>query len=176
MANASSNSTNLNSQDDIKGIDGIVLRLKDTIDRVEHLDSKDAALEANVSTAVLMTNLYSALNAPSRLIGTGIGTNSQNYARSFGDYTEDESAAIGLNTDDAYSLSIRVFSEMGFIGLALLFFFIYKNFRKDNPLNVCMFFMILPFLLRGGIYVGFGTTFMFFFLYYSSKMKALPKI
>ena len=167
---------NLNSQDDIKGIDGIVLRLKDTIDRVEHLDSKDAALEANVSTAVLMTNLYSALNAPSRLIGTGIGTNSQNYARSFGDYTEDESAAIGLNTDDAYSLSIRVFSEMGFIGLALLFFFIYKNFRKDNPLNVCMFFMILPFLLRGGIYVGFGTTFMFFFLYYSSKMKALPKI
>lgn len=163
-----------NSQTDVHGIDGVILRLKDTTDRLEHLDNADAALEANVSTAVLMTNLYSAIHAPFRLIGTGIGTNSQNYARSFGGYNEDESAALGLNTDDAYSLSIRVFSEMGFVGLFLLVYFIVKHVKKDNPINICMLFMIIPFLLRGGIYVGFGTTFMFFFLYYSSKMKALP--
>ena len=163
----------LDSQRDTKGFDGIVLRLNDTVNSLEHLDDKEAVLQGNVSTAVLMVNLYNALNAPSRLIGTGIGTNSQNYARSFGEYSGEESSAIGLNTDDAYSLSIRVFSEMGIVGLFFLFLFIFKSFKKDNLMNVCMFFMIVPFLFRGGVYVGFGTAFAFFFLYYSSKIKTI---
>lgn len=164
--------SDLNSQADTSGLDGIIVRLRDTTNNIQHLDSEDAALDGNISTAVLMTNLYSALNAPSRLIGTGLGTNSQNYARIYGAYkASDFSFVTSLNTDDAYCLGIRLFSEAGIVGFFLFLFFLYKCFRKDVPMNVCIMFVLIPYIAKGGTYFGGGIQFYLLMAYYSSKIK-----
>lgn len=166
----SAQKSDLSSHSDISGVDGIVVRIRDTSQMLENINTRDAAFSANVSTGVLMSNLYSAINAPSRLLGTGIGTNGQNYERSYGFYRSFENSITDLNTDDAYSILIRVFSEFGIVGLILLGLFLYKHFRKNNVINVCMFFFVFPYLFRGGAYVGWGITFAFFMFYYSSKL------
>lgn len=165
---------NSNIDQQITGIEGILVRLKDTSSQLAYLNDRDATLQGNVSTAVLMTNLYSAINAPSRILGTGIGTNRQNYEHSYGFYRTYENDVTDLNLDDAYSLGIRIFSEFGYLGILLFVFFLKKHF-KGNIINTSMLTMIIPFVFRGGVYVGYGTSFMFFLYYYSCKMNKYLK-
>lgn len=161
--------TSTNVEQNATGVDGILMRIQDTSTQIEQLDDRDATLQTNVSTAVLMTNLYSAMHAPSRLFGTGVGTNRQNYERSYGFYRSYENSVTTMNLDDAYSLGIRIFSELGYVGIFCLLMFLIKNY-KCNAINICMLSMIVPFIFRGGVYVGYGTTFIFFLYYYSSKL------
>ena len=161
----------LNSATDIGGFDGIIVRLRDTTGNIQHLDNQEAALEGNLSTVVLMTNLYSAINAPSRIFGTGIGTNSQNYERSYGGYKYSEySQATSLNNDDAYCLGIRLFSETGIVGFFIFVYFLFKCFKKDVPINVCIMFVLIPYIAKGGTYFGGGIQFYLLMAYYSSKL------
>lgn len=161
----------LSSATDIGGFDGIIVRLRDTTDNIQHLDSQEAALEGNLSTVVLMTNLYSAINAPSRILGSGIGTNSQNYNQIYGGYKYSEySGATSLNNDDAYCLGIRLFSETGIVGFLMFLFFLYRYFRKDIPINVCIMFVLIPYIAKGGTYFGGGIQFYLLMAYYSSKL------
>ena len=137
------------------GIEGIQMRLIDTYKVFETFSDPRTILEKNTSTAVLQSQLYSAWNAPSRWIGTGIGTNSQSFQ----------------NADDAYSLGIRIFSEMGIIGLFLYLWFVIRHFNGHNYLNICALSVIIAYFFRGGSYFSNGVIFFQFLYYYSSKFN-----
>ena len=79
----------------------------------------------NASSYAFLANMYVAKSAPSRLLGTGLGTHPINYAKIYPKVVHD--IDIWTKFNDAYSLSIRIFSELGIIGLLYLFIFIYKT-------------------------------------------------
>ena len=127
------------------------------------------AKSRNASSTVLATNMYIALHAPSRLVGTGIGTHPQSYARLV--QARYQKTDLNLNVDDGYSLFNRILSEFGFLGLLLYLFFIIRWFNKGNLINVCFLSMIICLFMRGGNYVLYGVIFAHFFYYYTSRFK-----
>ncbi len=134
-------------------------------DRLKNIVSQ----RQNISSKVLATNMYIALHAPSRIIGTGIGTHAQSYAALV--HAKYKETDLNLNVDDGYSLFNRIFSEFGFLGLLLYVFFIIRTFNKHNMINVCLFCMIICLFLRGGNFVLYGTIFAHFFYYFTSRFK-----
>lgn len=122
----------------------------------------------NASVNVLAKNAFVAIHAPSRLIGTGIGTNAQSYAK-----VVNIEEHLALNVDDAYSLGIRIFSEFGILGIILYVFFVCKHFNRYNMMNVCFSGMIICLFLRGGSYILYGIIFIHYFFYYTSKFKTI---
>lgn len=140
-------------------------KLSETFNGLSELDP--TALELlNLSSYASLSNLWVASNAPSRLFGTGLGTHEQNY---FSLYKSDYEF-YGLNAQEAYSLLTRVFSEFGFVGVVLMFLFLFKNFSGKSLINVSVLFILITLLLRGGHYVRNGGVF-FFFLYYYTALK-----
>lgn len=126
----------------------------------------------NLSTYAIVSNIYVALNAPSRIIGTGLGTHEQNYSRVY----ISDFQYHGLNSKEAYSLFTRIFSEFGFVGLLTLFFFLIKYYNKHNLINTSAFFLIILLLLRGGHYTIYGVIFFFFLYYYTGRESFNSKI
>ena len=155
------------------GIEGIQMRLIDTYKVFETFSDPRTILEKNTSTAVLQSQLYSAWNAPSRWIGTGFGTNSQSFQNAFHSFfsRSDNYSFLDLNADDAYSLGIRIFSEMGIIGLFLYLWFVIRHFNGHNYLNICALSVIIAYFFRGGSYFSNGVIFFQFLYYYSSKFN-----
>lgn len=125
-----------------------------------------------LSSYALLSNLYVSLNAPYRLLGTGIGTQEQNY---FSVY-HSTYAKYGQNAQDGYSLFNRLFSEFGMFGLLLLSWFIVKNSNRNNAINMAVLFLLLQLLIRGGHYTLYGTVFFFFMYYYSNKKHSIKDL
>lgn len=123
----------------------------------------------NASSYALLTNFWVAKEAPSRLIGTGLGTHEENYIR---EYPPNDFFQYGLNSQDAYSLFIRLFSEFGVIGIIIYFIFIKKNFNSGNIINKCVLFLLIALLIRGGNYFLYGTI-MFHFIYCYTSRKII---
>lgn len=141
-------------------------KIEDTSSAVDYFDP--IFFESlNLSSYSTLTNLWVAIHAPYRLVGTGIGTHSQNYFRTY----KSNHMAYGLNSDDAYSLFSRILSEFGYEGIVLLIIFILKNFNKTNMYNIACFFYILALCIRGGHYTVYGF-FMFSILYYLTSKKS----
>ena len=155
------------------GIEGIQMRLIDTYKVFETFSDPRTIIDKNASTAVLQSQLYSAWNAPSRWIGTGLGTNSQSFQNAFRSFFSraDHYSFLDLNADDAYSLGIRIFSEMGIIGLLLYLWFVIRHFNKQNYLNICALSILVAYFFRGGSYFSNGVIFFHFLYYYSSKFS-----
>ena len=155
-------------------LDSMLMRFHDTyivISRMNNSDIRDVvAINMNASTAVIASNMYIGLHAPSRIFGTGIGTNSQSQEKLIGGKFE-ESSPMLLNSDDGYSLFNRILSELGIVGLSLYLLFIYKHINKNNLINICFLVMLGGLFLRGGNYVLYGTVFAHFFYYYTSKFN-----
>lgn len=152
----------------------IFMRIGDTYKVIINMNENELAdilaFSGNASTSVIATNMYIGFYAPSRLFGTGIGTNAQNYAK-----IVDSEKSFELNADDGYSLFNRILSELGIVGLSLYLFFVYKHFNKRNMINICFFFMIMGLFMRGGNYMLYGTIFIHFMYYYTSKFNlSLP--
>lgn len=146
----------------------IAIRYRDTWNGLKNINSNDlysVVDNTNTSTAVSLTNLFVAIHAPSRFFGTGIGTNSQNYYK----VVKVTSVDNALNTDDGYSLFNRILSEFGIVGLILYILFIVKHYNNKNPMNLCFLIMIGGLFLRGGSYILYGTIFIHYFYYYTSK-------
>lgn len=160
-----------NVHDDKSPINGIAMRINDTWNSINNINEKDINMildyssDDNISTKVLISNLYVAIHAPSRIIGTGIGTNAQNYQKVLGVKSDEE-----LNMDDGYSLFNRIFSEFGIIGIVLYVFFVFHFFRKRNSINICFLIMICGIFIRGGSYIMYGTVFIHFMYCYSDKI------
>ena len=93
----------------------------------------------NASSYAFLTNMCVAESAPSRLLGTGLGTHSINYAKVY-PRSSTRYRLYGLNSADGYSLSIRVFSELGIVGLFCLFVFICKRFNSKSLFSFCLLY------------------------------------
>lgn len=103
------------------------LKFKETWNTLEGNHTNYYNLETlNASSYAFLTNMRVAQSAPSRLLGTGLGTHPINYAKVY-PRSSTRYRLYGLNASDGYSLSIRIFSELGIIGLFCLFTFIYKT-------------------------------------------------
>jgi len=125
-----------------------------------------ASFEAlNLSTYATMTNLWVSINSPMRLIGTGLGTHVQNYKSQY----ESEFRYYGLNSEDAYSLAVRIYSEMGLVGFILSIIFLIINFNKRNPINIGFAFLLLSQMIRGGHYFRYGLVMYIFMYYFTGK-------
>jgi hypothetical protein len=120
----------------------------------------------NASSYAFSMNMWVAINAPDRLTGTGLGTHKQNYENI---YPPNDYYMYGLNSNDAYSLLIRMFSEFGLIGLICYFFFLLKYYNPHNIINKCVLLLLVALLIRGGNYLLYGTIFFHFMYYYTSN-------
>ncbi|MFV0418664.1 MAG: hypothetical protein ACK5KT_08050 [Dysgonomonas sp.] len=122
----------------------------------------------NASSYAIATNLWVAMNSPGRVLGTGLGTHQENYTQA---YPPNNYYLYGLNSDDAYSLLIRIFSEFGIFGIILYFFFLKRNFNSSNIVNYSIFFLLIAMLIRGGNYIFYGTVMFHYLYYYTSKKQ-----
>ena len=159
------------------GVEGLLMRYKDTISMINLLTESDIEMEnlamLNTSTAVMYTNLYVGLTAPSRLIGTGLGTHAQNHSKIINTTFDEAYNFTEYNVEDGYSLMARLLSELGVCGIILYILFIVKYFNKENFINVCLFFILCCFFIRGGSYVDFGTIFFHFAYFYTAGFNLI---
>lgn len=135
------------------------IKMSETIVAFRDMSPSDFEM-LNLSSYATISNLWVAVNAPNRLIGTGIGTHSENYDHIY----KSDFPSYGLNKFDAYSIFTRLFSEFGLIGVLGLLFFVVRFFNSDNFLNVSVCFYIIAHLVRGGHYTDNGV-FFFLFIY-----------
>lgn len=124
----------------------------------------------NASTYATMTNGWIALNAPYRLVGTGIGTHQQNYELMY----SSSYYLYGLNKEDGYSLFVRMLSEFGYVGIFLYFCFVIKYYNGRNILSLCLLVFIISALLKGGHYTLHCTA-LFHFLYYKCSNRLIDE-
>ncbi len=144
---------------------GITERIDDSLKGINNLEPIYFE-RLNLSSYALISNLWVAINAPNRIYGTGLGTHEQNYLNTY----KSDYQYYGFNQKDGYSLFNRIFSEFGIIGLFVLFIFVFKWFNSRSFINICAFFLILSFILKGGHYVRYGLIFWTFMYYYSHKL------
>ena len=130
----------------------------------------DALGTQNISIYSFGKNLWVAINSPSRLIGTGLGTHEFNHDTIYFSFNK----LSFLNREDGYSLAIRIFSELGFAGLTLTMIFFIYWFNPKNVINISISFLLLAYLIRGGHYVANGTIFFTIFYYYTSLRVPVP--
>lgn len=129
----------------------------------------------NASTYSLMTNMKVAIEAPSRIVGTGLGTHKDSYEKlNPGRYNTYR--LYGLNKDDAYSLLLRIFSEFGITGLFFLFLFLKKNIDINNVGNIMALSYIINVCITGGHYTDHGRVLFFIWFFYSYRINFSSKI
>ena len=152
------------------GLNNILIRLHDTYKIITNMNENDLntllSYSGNTSTSVIAINMYIGFHAPSRLLGTGIGTNAQSYKK-----IVDVEDSLELNLDDGYSLFNRILSEFGILGISLYVLCIFKFYNRKNSLNICFLCMIACLFCRGGNYMFYGTVFVHFLYYYTSKFN-----
>ena len=151
----------------IKNASQKVAQTADALSLLMSADSSPDYFEAfNASTYASLTNMWVAINAPYRLIGTGLGTHEQNYgALYYSDYY-----LYGLNREDGYSLFVRLFSEFGFIGIVLYIGCAIMCYNKKNILSICFLIFILSAMIKGGHYT-LNCIALFHLLYYNCKNR-----
>lgn len=142
----------------------------ETIDNIVVLfkDGKFDKQSMNESTSAFLANAKVAIEAPSRLFGTGLGSHQYSYIDYWG--------VFGLNCEDAYSTLVRLYSEFGVIGLIAIFMFLKKNCNTKNEVNNSILLGLIYYLLRGGQYVLIGFILFIFWYYYSSKKIIVKKV
>jgi hypothetical protein len=142
----------------------------ETIDNIVVLfkDGKFDKQSMNESTSAFLANAKVAIEAPSRLFGTGLGSHQYSYIDYWG--------VFGLNCEDAYSTLVRLYSEFGVIGLIAIFMFLKKNYDTKNEVNNSILLGLIYYLLRGGQYVLIGFILFIFWYYYSSKKIIVKKV
>lgn len=141
-------------------------------------------IKTNLSTYALYSNYKitktSFTNAP--IFGTGIGTYELNYDRYLNKVIPDISwrEYHKLNRQDANSLFFRILVELGFLGLFVFLYFMFKHrlrFRTTInydlqslwAINNGIFVLILLRLLRQGHYTMLGFVLLLMINYFSYK-------
>lgn len=118
----------------------------------------------NASSYSQLTNMWIAFHAPFRLVGTGLGTHSQNYESLY----QSNFYLYGLNSKDAYSIFSRVLSEFGIIGILIYVYFLYRFFNKKSLYSICFLTAIIGAFIRGGNYTVYCIA-LFHYLYYQCR-------
>lgn len=133
----------------------------------------------NLSTFAILSNLYITSKSfeENPILGSGLGSHELSHDKyieeidgisEFGNY-------INLNSKDANSLFLRVLSDMGLLGIVLVFSFIRKFYTKcqiDENLNFISKSILIYFfckLFRLGHYFSPEMFFFVFGYYFSNK-------
>lgn len=149
-------------------------KVQDTFMSLKKLDT-GIFFDINASSFAILSNLYVALNNNNLLLGIGLGNHPYSYFRNFIDRKIGVYHFYGLNAMDAYSLLTRMISELGLIFSVLILLFSITNINFKNNIksiiNIGAFCGILSFLIRGGLYTRFGTTFIIMLFFYTGKTK-----
>lgn len=158
--------------------DGIRMRIDDSVGVLRGSKTAD---EVNLSTFTYFTNLaisyYSFVDHP--LFGSGLGSRELTYYTYIDKVVGNTNHRI-LNTKDGNSLFLRIATELGLFGLALVAMFIYRFHvkRKEKVItylwlisNAVLVLFVLKFL-RGGHYFNNGV-FFFVWLYYFAGKEAI---
>ncbi len=146
------------------GYKSIGMKISQTFKIFQFADDPTIFEGLNLSSYALATNFWVATHAPSRIFGTGLGTHGTNYKILY----QSDDPFYGINSEDAYSLFNRIFSEFGIVGCFIYLFTIIRLFNKKSPSNMIAFTVICALLLRGGNYVLYGCIFFHFLLIYTS--------
>ena len=155
--------------DDKSDNNDAALKFKETWEMLQNEHFSFYDLETlNASTYAFLTNLRVAEQAPSRLLGTGLGTHPINYEKIYPSRSTTY-RLYGLNANDAYSLSIRVFSELGLVGLFSLFVFMYKHFNSVSLFSFMAMSYLINACITGGHYTANGGMLFFVFFYFAGK-------
>ena len=147
-------------------LNAIQEKIVQTLTVVENTEPEDFE-HLTTSSYVILTNYWVAFNAPCRFLGTGLGTHAQNYERMY----KSNFNGYGLNKDDAYSMFARLYSEFGILGLCLYPFFLIRFYNKDNIISLCLLVFFISYLIKGGNYTIYGTTFFHIVYYFISPPK-----
>jgi hypothetical protein len=152
------------------------LRLGDSVSVAQGEDVS----KVNLSTYALYSNIYVTKQVLSLhpIMGNGLGSHGKSYDQYVAGVPGIEaylgSESIGLNAEDASSLANRILSEMGILGLAVSFWFIW-HFRPEGygPVDtlckgICVYFAVA--LLREGVY--FSNEEWFFIIFYALHKSA----
>lgn len=128
----------------------------------------------NLSTFALFSNLRAAILSKHFIFGNGLGTIQQVYYK----YLANENYFFyGINSEDGYSMAVRIFAEFGLIGLLIIGCILIKNFYYDkknflsSTINLSVTIGIISYLIRGGSYYMYGSIFFYIFLIFSKKYR-----
>lgn len=160
---------------------GIRIRVDDTFRIISKMIR---VVDANASTYALGSNIFVAYKSfiQNPLFGSGLGSHPLSYDKFLHLGISDgfwQANALVLNREDAASLFIRLVSETGLFGVAIVLIFIFNFFLKDqkkeekslyiiNNSIFCIFFMHLA---RYGHYFGAGLFFFIWLYYFTYKIS-----
>ncbi|MCI6033955.1 hypothetical protein [Fusobacterium varium] len=128
--------------------------------------------KVNLSTFALFSNFRAAILSKHLIFGNGLGTIQQVYYK----YLVNKNYyAYGLNSEEGYSMTVRIFTEFGLIGLSIIGYILIKNFFYDrknfelSTINFSIVIGIILYLIRGGSYYMYGSILFYIFLIFSKK-------
>ncbi|EES62848.1 hypothetical protein [Fusobacterium varium] len=128
--------------------------------------------KVNLSTFALFSNLKAAILSRHFIFGNGLGTIQQVYYK----YLVNENYFFyGINSEDGYSMAVRIFTEFGLIGLLIIGYILIKNLFYDrknfllSTINFSATIGIISYLIRWGSYYTFGAILFYIFLIFSKK-------
>lgn len=152
--------------------------------------SQDKMKQTNGSTFAFLSNLYVATNAvmDHPVLGVGIGGYRNMYTEYIGELGEEtlenNKTSVGLNSDDANSLFLRVLAELGPVGLiALLGFLAVCANVEGKPYRQVRNALLPYFLVRMSRFGAYFSMELYFFVglyllnyleYRRSRDAALP--
>lgn len=149
------------------------MRIVDTLDVFRgNVNVLTRRVNANGTTVSLYSNLMVAEDNLKRgnMIGSGLGSHEEMYYRFFKNSSFRYSWFYGLNAPSGHSLTIRIFSEFGIIGLIVyIITMIKKVILVDNGIYrsislACLSHFVCKSFKLGG-YIDYGTPFFFAMLF-----------
>jgi hypothetical protein len=158
-------------------IEDIRLRVDDSIDV---LTGSKSLVETNLSTFTFGTNAHISYLSfkENPMFGAGLGSREICFYRHIDDVIEtNEGHPVLLNIQDANSLFLRLVSDVGLFGLALVFYFIYKfhvSKKRSSDLwcwviNNSILALLAIRMLRSGHYFNNALLFFVWLYYFSGK-------
>lgn len=162
----------------IQNVSSFEMRVNDTVNSFVNNDLSDA----NLSSYALISNLFVAAASfkQNPIIGGGLGSHILSHEKFIDNVTGSDTFGelINLNAQDANSLFIRVASELGLFGVAIVLIFIFRNYVKQ-PGNlkwisraILLYFFCK--LLREGHYFSPEMYFFVFAYFYAYKESKSP--
>ncbi|MEJ2883670.1 O-antigen ligase family protein [Pedobacter sp. GR22-6] len=154
------------------------LRIDDTVNSFVNKDVSGA----NLSSYSLISNYLVAYKSFSRnpVLGGGLGSHVITHDREIGTIagSEEFTEFLELNSQDANSLMVRVVSELGLVGILIIFSFIIKYYSAANESSLWISRAVLIYffckLLREGHYFS-PEMYFFIFAYWLNYVQNRDK-
>lgn len=157
-----------------------ILDTKSALDNGVDVISMD--LNVNGTTLSMFSNIDVTKDVlhQSPILGCGLGGHPDMYFRHFENSPFRYNYYFGLNANAAHSLTIRIFSELGYLGGAIYVFIMLKalfisRLNKNRPIILACLSHFFCKTLKLGSYIDFGTPFFFCMLVYCLFDKPILK-